>query len=93
MLLFDTCESGSLTGTRVAMRGIERVAALDRMTRATGRTTLTASTDDAPALEGFRGHGVFTYALLDAFGRADANGDGLVDVTELAAFIDSRCRS
>ena len=62
-------ESGSLTGARVAERGLERVAALDRMTRAMGRTVLTASTDDAPALEGFRGHGVFTYAVLDAFGR------------------------
>jgi WD40 repeat protein len=89
LLLYDTCESGSLTGDRVATRGVERVAALERMTRATGRTTLTASTDDAPALEGYRGHGVFTYALLDAFGKADSNGDGLVDVTELASFIDT----
>jgi uncharacterized caspase-like protein len=55
-----------------------------------GRTVLTASTDDAPALEGYRGHGVFTYALLDAFGRADGNGDGLIDVTELAGFIDQQ---
>jgi hypothetical protein len=53
-----------------------------------GRTILTASTDDAPALEGYRGHGVFTYALLDALGRADTNGDGLIDVTELALHID-----
>ncbi len=88
ILLYDTCESGSLTGDRVAERGLERVAALDRLTRAMGRTVLTASTDDAPALEGYRGHGVFTYALLDALGRADANGDGFIDVTELAGYID-----
>jgi WD40 repeat protein len=90
LLLYDTCESGSLTGERVATRGIERLAAVERLTRATGRTTLTASTDDAPALEGYRGHGVFSYALLDAFGRADGNGNGLVDVTELAAFVDAQ---
>jgi WD40 repeat protein/uncharacterized caspase-like protein len=90
LLLYDTCESGSLTGERVATRGIERIAALERMTRATGRTTLTASTDDTPALEGYRGHGVFTYVLLDALGKADGNGDGLVDVAELASFIDAQ---
>ena len=90
ILLYDTCESGSLTGARIAERGLERVTALDRMTRAMGRTVLTASTDDAPALEGYRGHGVFTYALLDAFGGADLNGDGLIDVTELAGHIDQQ---
>ncbi|MGP0089718.1 MAG: caspase family protein [Xanthobacteraceae bacterium] len=88
ILLYDTCESGTLTGDRVAQRGLERVAALDRLTQAMGRTVLTASTDDAPALEGYRGHGVFTYALLDAFGRADTNRDGLIEVTGLAAYVD-----
>jgi len=87
ILLYDTCESGSLTGPRTAERGLERVAALDRLTRAMGRTVLTASTDDAPAPEGYRGHGVFTYALLDAFGRADANRDGLIYVTQLAGYV------
>jgi WD40 repeat protein len=90
LLLFDTCESGSLTGDRVTQRGFERVAALDRITRAMGRTVLTASTDDAPALEGFRGHGVFTYSLLAGLGAADSNGDGFVDITELAGYVDQK---
>ena len=55
-----------------------------------GRTVLTASTDDTPALEGFRGHGVFTYALLAGLGAADNNGDGFVDITELAGYIDQK---
>src|SRR5262249_48591019 len=80
VLIYDTCESGSLASERIATRGLERVAALERMTRAMGRTVLAASTDDAPALEGFRGHGVFTYALLDAIERGDANGNGLIEV-------------
>lgn len=88
VLLYDTCESGSLTGDRVQQRGIERVAALDRLTRAMGRTVLSASTDDAPALEGYKGHGVFSYVALDALGQADTKGDGLIDVTELAGYID-----
>ncbi|WP_376703415.1 hypothetical protein RQ479_29925 [Mesorhizobium sp. ISC25] len=32
---------------------------------------------------------MFSYVVLDAIGAADANSDGLVDVTELAGFVDS----
>ena len=60
------------------------------MARATGRTFLTATTDDAPALEGYRGHGVFTYALLDALDHADVNKNGLIEVSELADYIDQK---
>ncbi len=55
VLLYDTCESGTLTGPGIATRGLERVAAMAKMTRAMGRTVLAASTDDAPALERFSG--------------------------------------
>ncbi len=89
ILLYDTCESGSLTSDKAASRGIERIAALDRLTRSIGRTVLSASTDDAPALEGYKGHGVFSYVLLDGIGAGDANSDGMVDITELAGFVDS----
>lgn len=91
LLLYDTCESGSLTGANARGSDIdERMGALNRMARATGRTFLTATTDDAPALEGFRGHGVFTYALLDALDHADINKNGLIEVSELADYIDQK---
>lgn len=90
VLLYDTCESGSLTGERVALRGVERVTALEKMTRAMGRTVLSASTDDTPALEGYHGHGVFTYVALEALGQAHANAFGLISVTDLAAYIDEK---
>lgn len=89
ILLYDTCESGSLTGNSSRGSDIdERLGALNRMTRATGRTFLTATTDDAPALEGYRGHGVFTYALLDALEHGDINKNGLIEVSELADYVD-----
>jgi hypothetical protein len=88
VLLYDTCDSGTLTGPGVVSRGLEQVAALARMTRAMGRTVLSASTDDAPALEGYKGHGVFTYALLQALHVGDTNADGTIEVTELAGAID-----
>jgi len=90
LLLYDTCESGSLTGATRGSDVDERLGALNRMARATGRTFLTATSDDAPALEGYRGHGVFTYALLDALGQADVNRNGLIEVSELADYIDEK---
>jgi uncharacterized caspase-like protein len=90
ILLFDACESGSLIGDRIALRGMEEKTAIDLLTRAMGRTVLTATTDDKPAAEGFRGHGVFTYTLLSALGEADKDGDGVVDVLELADYVDKQ---
>ncbi len=90
VLLYDTCESGSLTGERIALRGVERVTALEKMTRAMGRTVLAASTDDKPALEGYRGHGVFTYVALEALGQGRADANGLIEVSALADYLDER---
>ena len=89
VLLFDTCESGSLTEEAVT-RGLEAQAAIDRLARAVGRTTVTASTDTAPALEGYRQHGLFTYTVLEAFAMADHDGDEQVEVNELIGHVDER---
>ena len=90
VMIYDTCESGSLTGTRSVDAAMAQSAAVQRLTRAMGRTILSASTDDAPALEGYKGHGVMTYALLEGMGAGDANGNATIEVTELAAFIDAK---
>ena len=93
VLIFDTCESGTLTGgQQVALNtrgeGLAQLAAVGRLIQATGRTTLTAAMDDQSALEGYRGIGVFTFALLDGLARGDRNGNGLVEVTELLEHVD-----
>jgi uncharacterized caspase-like protein len=88
LLLFDTCESGSMIGEQVALRGTEKIVAMEKMTQAMGRTIIAASTDDAPALEGYHGHGVFTYSVLRAIGEADADRDGKIEVTELISYVD-----
>lgn len=90
VLLFDTCESGSLTQQGPAMRGVQSLVAVEKLTKATGRTILAASTEAAPALEGVKGHGVFSYVLLNALAEADANRDALVQITELAGYVDRR---
>jgi len=87
-MIYDTCESGSLTDTRSVDAAMAQSAAVERLTRAMGRTILSASTDDAPALEGYQGHGVMTWAMLDAMAKADSNGNATIEVTELAGYLD-----
>jgi len=94
-------DAGALAGERVVIKavcaeiafntrsGLEQMAAVGRLIQATGRSVLTASTGDQPAREGFRGHGVFTYAVLEALARGDKNGNGLVELTELAGHVNA----
>jgi hypothetical protein len=72
--------------------GLEQPAALGRLIVATGRTVLTASTSDKPALEGYHGHGVFTYALLDGLSHADRDNDGMIRSRNSRAMSTGRCR-
>jgi|GEM_PF-3580877 len=89
ILMFDTCESGSLTDM-VATRGMEQAVAIDKLGRSIGRTIISASSDTGPALEGYKGHGLFTYALLQAIEHADISDNGFVEVTELVRYIDEQ---
>jgi WD40 repeat protein len=87
VLMFDTCEAGSLT-ERPQARGLEQKAALGRLIQATGRATLTASTATQAAYEGYGGHGVFTFSILDALARADLNSNGMIELAELVQHVD-----
>ena len=68
--------------------GLEQKAALGRLIQATGRATLTASTATQEAYEGYGGHGVFTFAILDALARGDTNSNGLIELAELIQHVD-----
>ena len=79
IVLLDTCESGALvSGPSTSDTSI------GRLHEAIGRPVLTATAIDQVAVEGYKGHGVFTYAILDALRNGDANGNGLIEVSELA---------
>lgn len=96
VLVYDTCESGSVAAddAGVASRGLQRVeeqgVAYQKLRDATGRTILAASTDTQPALEGFHGHGVFSYAVMEALAKSQTNADGLIEVTGLISYVDDR---
>ena len=65
-------------------------AAAGRLHEATGRPVLTAASPGKHAYENYKGHGVFTYALLEALRQGDTNGDGKIKVTDLAAHVGKR---
>jgi len=66
-----------------------RKAALGRLHEALGRPILTAAASGKPAFEGYHGHGVFTWALIDALRNADGNGDELIELSELVAHVQN----
>ena len=93
LILIDTCESGSFSQSLALMRGMTEKTAIAKLTRATGRAMIVAATDDQPAAEGYQGHGVFTYVLLQGLHHADAlsgNRDGYTGLFELAAYVNDQ---
>jgi WD40 repeat protein len=89
VILLDTCESGALVGgyTRSRTDTPASEAAVGRLHEATGRPILTAAATGKPAFEGYKGHGVFTWALLDALRNGDRNGNGSIELSELVAHV------
>ena len=93
VLLLDTCYAGAFAGReRLAFnfRGLEEKTAIDRLMQATGRATLASSSAVQQALEGYEGHGVFTYALLQGLSRAAddrGNRNGTIEIDELSNYV------
>jgi WD40 repeat protein len=94
ILLLDTCESGALIAghLRARTQGSASDAAVGRLHEATGRPVLTAAALGQGALEGrIAGssdrHGLFTWAILQALRNADRNGNGTIELSELAAYV------
>jgi len=88
VILLDTCNAGAFAGG--ISRGLGEKAAIAKLTRATGRATIMASTDKQAAYEGYKGHGVFTWTLIEALrGQADRRGNrnGIITINELAEFV------
>ena len=82
ILILDTCESATATRSL----DIERETAIERLRHATGRSILTAAGN--AAFEGYEGHGLLTYAVLDAFRKAEGGGDEVLELMQLATHID-----
>ncbi|MFA9461802.1 caspase family protein, partial [Thiohalorhabdus sp. Cl-TMA] len=88
LVLLDTCQSGAFA--KLKTRGLEEKAALSRLVKSTGTATLMASADTQVALEGYRGHGLFTWTLLEALQGDGFGGDDRLTVNELAGYVEER---
>lgn len=90
LILIDTCSSGTFVDS-FTTRGIEEKMAINRLTKATGRNFIVASTKEQVALEGYKNHGVFTYSLLEALQDSKNYGsDNILTIGELALFVENR---
>jgi WD40 repeat protein len=94
VLFFDTCDSGSMASESVTQQSLELLTAtsMGKMTQATGRTVIAATSENAAALEGYDGHGVLTWSILRAMTNAPTDTDGRIDVAGLIAFVDRSVR-
>jgi len=93
-IVLDTCNSGKLgAGLQQALvaqtRGMSESTAIKILSRAMGSTILSASKSTEEAIEGYKGHGLFTYVLVEGLnGKADVNRDGFVKTLELANYVE-----
>jgi hypothetical protein len=85
LVLLDTCNSGSFQAAKT--RGIEEKTAMARLVKATGRATLMASSSAQVALEGYQGHGVFTWVLIEGLKGKAASRDNQITVGSLADYV------
>jgi len=87
VLMLDTCHSGALRVTVPNVTAADDLAT--RMSVGEGFFLLAASKPGEESKEGPEaGHGAFTYAVLQGLqGGADADGDGLVSVSDLFGFV------
>jgi hypothetical protein len=92
MIFLDTCESGALVSGYAKSRtnAPASEAAIGRLHEATGRPVLTAAASGKAAYEGYKGHGVLTFAVLDRLHHGDSNGNGMIELSELVAYVQSQ---
>jgi len=92
LILIDTCFAAKLLSKELAMssftrNALEEKTALELLMKSSGRTALAAASSEQYAFEGYKNHGVFTYALLQGLkGQADNDQDGVLTIDELCTY-------
>jgi WD40 repeat protein len=87
VLILDTCGAGGYLEGRAPS---SEKAAQEKIAVMSGRAVLAASNTDQMAMEGYQGHGVFTYALLEGLRKADSTAEGQILITRLSEYVQSR---
>jgi WD40 repeat protein len=87
LLVIDTCEGDAFRGSRGT--DAARQTAMAQLQRATGRNIIAAARD--AAYEGYHGHGLLTYAILEALDKkASTAADDRIGVAALADYVGVR---
>ncbi|MDD5285976.1 MAG: caspase family protein, partial [Desulfuromonadaceae bacterium] len=96
LVILDTCNAGK-GGKEIQIallqqtRGLTDATAVKLLQRAVGSSVFSASSDTQQALEGYKGHGLFTYVLIEGLqGKADFKKDGFITVKGLALHTEER---
>jgi uncharacterized caspase-like protein len=85
-VILDTCSAGAFIQGRTT---ISEKAAIEKLALMSGRAVLAASNTEQMAMEGYQGHGVFTYTLLEGLRAARADGNGDILISALAEFVQT----
>jgi len=88
--ILDTCEAGALREAFTATRGMSARTAVTILSRSIGLTELAATTTNQAALEGYKGHGLFTWVLTEGLsGKAADGATGIVRSDLIASYVDA----
>ena len=88
MIVLDTCHAGKM-GEVLATRSMSQSTAINILSRAIGTTIFSSSSSKQESIEGYKGHGLFTYLFVQGLKKeADTNKDGFVKTLELADYLD-----
>ncbi len=94
LMVIDTCHAealGNALQVGLLTRGLDEATALKILSRAVGTTVLAASTSTQQALEGYEGHGLFTYVVAQGLmGKGDVDNNGIVNTLALAHYVDAQ---
>jgi len=94
VVFLDTCDAGRggkdiQASLLLQARGLTDSTAVKVLQRAIGSAVFSASSDRQQAFEGYQGHGLFTYVLLQGLaGKADLKKDGFITVLGLADYVE-----
>ena len=98
IMFLDTCQSGEAGRVvQIAMaetqktytRALSAATAMELLKIASGTSVFTASQRVESAIEGYKGHGLFTYTLIEGMkGMADENQDKYITLGELKGYVE-----